>query len=338
MRNHIIYLTALLLLAGCSDPVDKSKPVPAQVYPIFSNSFRATQIDGRNDHWGEYTLLPEYVGEQLDLVWRRDAAGDTVGMVRISRSDEWRIDDYYVDDFVPAISEDSIRRMDDYYRELYGEGRYSLKDSIPTDNRTLLSCRNWYYTDSRVYQQEFNYYRPREDVGVTGADFDNSYIPVRKVRYLYEYGDDGRVAVARWGEYTYPDPNPDPARLSIFSTRQGKYEIAYVGGRIASVDEYAQADGGGYTLLASYTFTYSGGRPDKVTAEGYTKSFAWSGDACTVTADGKAWKYTFDGDLNPTVIESPDGSRTTVAYERGSGDLEMLIPFADRITGSPYIK
>jgi YD repeat-containing protein len=331
-------IAALLLLAGCGDGEDKSKPAPAPSYPIHKNAFRATQIDGHNDQWGDYTLLPEYNGEQLETVWRRDAAGDTVGVIRITRSDEWRIDDYFVDDYIPAISEDSIWRMDRDYTEMYGAGNYSLKDSIPMNSRTRVSCRTWYYTDSRIYQQEFMYYRPREDVGISGYNFDNSYIPTHKVRYLYEYGSDGRITVARWGEYTYPDPNPDPSRLTVFDTRQGKYEVSYANGRAASVGEYHQQGGGDFQLSASYTLSYSGERPASVTADGYTKSFAWSGNACTVTENGRTWKYTFDADLNPTRIEAPDGNVTTVVYERGSGDFEVLTHFFDRVMGSPYIK
>lgn len=334
MKKLLYIITGLLLLAGCKDKVDKSKPAGPQKYPIFRNDFRAAEVRGHNQHWGDFRLLFKYSGDQLETVWRVDAQADTVGTIRISRSDEWSLNVYYVDDWIPAISQDSIERMDAAYKEKYGAGNYSLKDSIPRNTRTILQCRDTYYSDTRVYQQEFMYYRPREDVGITGVNFDNSYIQTRKLKYMYEYSDDGRIAIARWGEYTYTDEK----NLNVFDTRQGKYEVTYNNGAVAAVDSYLLPEGSNYVEEYRYQMSYDHSRLSGVTADGYNKGFAYSGDELTVTDNGKVWKYRFDENGNPIRIDNPNGSYMEIRYERGHGDFQMLTPFFDRIMGSPYIK
>lgn len=334
MKKLLYLIISLVVFSACGDKIDKSKPAGPQEYPIHKNKFRATRVEGRNEAWGDFRLLFEYSGDQIETVWRTNIPGDTVGRIRVSRNDESRIDNYYVDDWIPAISQDSIDRMDQYYKDQVGEGNYSLKDSIPLSGRTRMQCRHMYYTDTRVYQQEFTYFEPREDVGITGVNFDNSYIQKCKYKYLYEYNDEGRIIVSRWGEYTYTDPKD----TKVFDTRQGKEEIVYDGSSPVSIMSFSLPEGSNFVPETEYVMSYSGSRLAKITAEGYEKSFAWGTDELTVTENGRVWKYRLDNNGYPTRIEDPDGQYMEIEYEKGHGDFEVLTPLFDRLMGSPFIK
>lgn len=335
MKNLLYIIIGLTVLAGCDDGVDKTKPHKPQVYPRYTNDFRAAEIEGRNKYWGEFKLLFEYTtADQLANVWRVDAERDTVGRISVMRGTDQMVDRFNVQDWIPNISPDSIDRMDKVYLEKYGAGNYSLKDSIPLVARNVIECTNYFYTDSRIYQQEFMYYRPRENVGVTGVNFNNEYLQTRKVRYMYEYNDQGRVAIVRWGEYTYPDP----AVPSEFDTRQGKCEVGYHDASVSWVDAYEQIGGGSYGPATEYRMSYDGARLRQVAAEGYEKTFSYSGSECTVTEEGKIWKYTLDTNGYPVRQENPAGEYMTVKYEEGNGDFEILTPFLERLMGNPYIK
>ena len=83
-KNIIITVLSFIVLASCTKDAEMNMAQEKTFVPE-KNMYRATQIEGKNPHWGDYTLKMEYKNEKLESCVRLDNEGDTVGRIRISR-------------------------------------------------------------------------------------------------------------------------------------------------------------------------------------------------------------------------------------------------------------
>ena len=156
-------------------------------HTVKKNLFRVTRIEGHNDHWGDYIWIINYNKEQIESAFHIDTEGDTIGNFGISNNSDINYE-IEVNDWIPKIDSDSISRLDQFLKNKYGAGNYSLKDSIPLVGRVLYSQKVDLYEDGRIKRQSVVHYTPREDVG-TGEDFDNSYLKTYRTINTYEYNE-----------------------------------------------------------------------------------------------------------------------------------------------------
>ena len=173
--RHTLYLSILVLslVTACTKEADMNIAKESE-HTVKKNLFRVTRIEGHNDHWGDYIWIINYNKEQIESAFHIDTEGDTIGNFGISNNSDINYE-IEVNDWIPKIDSDSISRLDQFLKNKYGAGNYSLKDSIPLVGRVLYSQKVDLYEDGRIKRQSVVHYTPREDVG-TGEDFDNSYL------------------------------------------------------------------------------------------------------------------------------------------------------------------
>lgn len=336
MKKIILIVTAFLFVFGSCTKDDDKKSVQTHVYPKYVNSHRATKIKGKNDVWGEFELLLRYSNHLFSGAVRRNNEGDTVGSIMVSRDRITNIDEFVVNEKVYAISPDSIHRMDIELEKIYGKGNYSLEDSIPKSAQPIYISRASKYEDGRIYKQVYEYYEPRQDVGVTGVDFNNSFILTKRATSLYEYNLHGRIVKNRIYEDTFYD-RKEPL---LFTRVIYKYETTYESNKIVGLSHYVAYAGENYSEMESYRYNYQDNRLVSVVGnKSFYKEIRYSGKNIAEVIEGeKHLKYLFTQPDYPSRIEDSAGNFMEVEYEVGDGDFSNLIPLSERQSGNPYIK
>ena len=194
--RHTLYLSILVLslVTACTKEADMNIAKESE-HTVKKNLFRVTRIEGHNDHWGDYIWIINYNKEQIESAFHIDTEGDTIGNFGISNNSDINYE-IEVNDWIPKIDSDSISRLDQFLKNKYGAGNYSLKDSIPLVGRVLYSQKVDLYEDGRIKRQSVVHYTPREDVG-TGEDFDNSYLKTYRTINTYEYNENSNICINR---------------------------------------------------------------------------------------------------------------------------------------------
>ena len=333
MKNIFFLLAMMLIIASCTKEADMNMATDPE-YTVKKNLYRVKKIEGHNEQWGDYILLLNYENEQLRSGFRVDVEGDTVGSISIGGESNTRLE-IELNDFVPNIDSDSISRLDNALKEKYGEGNYSLKDSIPLAARELLTQVIYLYDDGRINKQIVTYYTPREDVGV-GEDFDNSYILTRRTTNVYEYNTDGNICVNRMFDDMY---DPEDPYQETYSRSLYKYEIAYEEGQIASMVYLTANAGENYTELDRYVYNYSNGLLQSLQGNDLKIEFVYNGSVLASATQGNVqYAYQFDANGNVTEINAGNGNYMKLSYEEGNGNFSLFTPVAEQMLGLPYPK
>ena len=160
--RHTLYLSILVLslVTACTKEADMNIAKESE-HTVKKNLFRVTRIEGHNDHWGDYIWIINYNKEQIESAFHIDTEGDTIGNFGISNNSDINYE-IEVNDWIPKIDSDSISRLDQFLKNKYGAGNYSLKDSIPLVGRVLYSQKVDLYEDGRIKRQSVVHYTPRE--------------------------------------------------------------------------------------------------------------------------------------------------------------------------------
>lgn len=171
-------------------------------------------------------MVINYNKEQIESAFHIDTEGDTIGNFGISNNSDINYE-IEVNDWIPKIDSDSISRLDQFLKNKYGAGNYSLKDSIPLVGRVLYSQKVDLYEDGRIKRQSVVHYTPREDVG-TGEDFDNSYLKTYRTINTYEYNENSNICINRIYHDVY---DPEDIHQETYERTLHKYETLYEGDR-----------------------------------------------------------------------------------------------------------
>ena len=332
-KNIIITVLSFIVLASCTKDAEMNMAQEKTFVPE-KNMYRATQIEGKNPHWGDYTLKMEYKNEKLESCVRLDNEGDTVGRIRISRISDIKYS-FYIEDYVPSIDADSIQRLDDRLKKTYGANNYSLKDSIPKSAQTLLNMVVDLYRDGRVVRQTAIYYVPRENNGV-GDDFDYTYLKNYKITDVYEYDEEGRICACREFYDVF-----DRKDAEIYTRSLYKDEYVYNKKYLTDILLMEAESGDSFKSYDRYVIQRTGDSIEDITGEhGVKRHFVWTNGTLSSIQDekGNICTYAWDGNGNVTEINEGNGNVMRVTYEAGNGNFSWLSPLRDYLYGNPYIK
>jgi len=332
MKKYIFISVLLGIVWGsCTKDAEMNMAQEQSLAPE-KNAYRATRIEGTNEHWGDYVLKMEYENEKLKACVREDSDGDTLGTISVTRYSNIRYQ-ITVNDYVVSVDADSIQRLDARLNATYGTGNYSLEDSIPRRSQKLMDLYVDLYDDGRVVRQTATYYVPREEVGV-GDDFDYTYLKDCKVTDVYEYDGEGRVCACR-EFYDVYDRDADVYARSLY-----KEEYLYSGKRLTDIVRLEAKGGENFTEFDRYLVEYAGDRISSMKGSGLNRTFTWTNDVLSVIEDSRDGRSTYVWDANGCVteIEEGNGDAMRITYEKGHGNLSWLIPLRDTMLGSPFIK
>lgn len=314
----MIYLSlcCAVVIAACSDKDNGEGP---DAKP--SNEYRVTQIEGRNAHWGEYTMTMKYHLQALDSIIVTDAAGERIAFMKASQDENGAII-FSMNDIVSNIDAEAIAEL-------------GPDEDIPTVERELLRIRSE-YRNGILQAQTFTYSRPKADNG-TGADFNSEYLDDRRIRYVYEYDGGGELYICRIINDVY-----DPDRNSQFIRTVSKMVAESNGGMVNKVSAYmAEGDpeSESYVLDDTFNFTWSGNRLTGVGSTGTQISYTWTDGNMTVmtTSDG-TYTYAYNSDGSIRRIDMPGGEYMEMAYEQGAGDFELYTPAIEKTFGVQFVK
>ena len=286
--RHTLYLSILVLslVTACTKEADMNIAKESE-HTVKKNLFRVTRIEGHNDHWGDYIWIINYNKEQIESAFHIDTEGDTIGNFGISNNSDINYE-IEVNDWIPKIDSDSISRLDQFLKNKYGAGNYSLKDSIPLVGRVLYSQKVDLYEDGRIKRQSVVHYTPREDVG-TGEDFDNSYLKTYRTINTYEYNENSNICINRIYHDVY---DPEDIHQETYERTLHKYETLYEGDRITSILYMTAPAGENWIEQDRYSFTYSGNLLQSVKSNGRTLEFTYNGTVPATVTDGET-QYTY---------------------------------------------
>ena len=327
MRKLLLYFMLCVTMFACNDSDDDG--ISSGVNEI-KNKFRVKEISGENDYWGKFSMHFKYYEERVDSAVVCNAALDTIAILTVSEDEKSRT--YYVADFIPAIDPDSIQRLEDLYGEL-------AKDSIPMMTRNVFQLKTE-YTKSVMTAQEFNYYRPREDVG-TGASFNNKYLNDKRMRYLYEYDAVGKLKICRmFSDVFEPDPDDNAEFKRLIYKAVFSYDEV---GKAVSIDWY-QGDESyeateSYRLTDQYQFIYSGEKPSALNGKLLQLTYQYAGEQVTqIDNNGITVKYGYNSDGYLNRIEKGTNDYMDIKYESGHGNFSLFTPLLDQGFFIPYIR
>lgn len=330
-----ISIVVLAILVSCTKE-DKGKPAPLQIYPIHYNSHMAKTIVGTNERWGDFKFIINYErGNMLTKSYRTNQKIDSVGDLSVSRSKSFSTNTYSINEVVNNISPDSVVRLDVALKEKYGVGNYSLQDSVSKASRIINQTLASYYSDGRTYKQIDKYFAPKENMGITDKEFDNTYYIRKMVTNFYEYNSDGYIVIDRVFEDEYYDITND----KIFNRKVFKYEVNYDKNRIVSFTAFELIAGENYTEIETYNYNYSDGKVISIIGnKGYRKTFEYSGANLKITEGSNVSNYQLTSFGYPSKIDDGKGSVMNVEYVDGHGELSNYVSFTDKLFGNPYIR
>lgn len=326
IRYLINVLIGMVVACACQDNDDSEI-----VNPRPEHQMRVSEIAGYNSHWKDYTLKISYMNDKVTDVERFNAHGRKVGGLEIERNQESVY--YYLYDYVPAIDSDSIARLDAHLAELYGEGTYSLEDSIPLTEATLMILMTE-MEEGRISAQQFTYYQPKTDFGV-GADFSPNYDAKSRESYIYEYGNDNSIIICRNLSDVFSEGNED-----IYERESYKIEYAFNGqqvqNRILSVAGIDYEDN--WNVLQELSYAYSAGRLIEIAGNNYSLQCVYNNEKLTsITENGETTLYTMNEQGYCTRIEYASGDYMDIKYENGSGDFNIFTRLDRPQQGYPII-
>lgn len=327
MRKLLLYFMLCVTMFACNDSEDDG--IDGGVNGI-KNKFRVKEINGENDYWGKFSMSFTYYEERVDSALVRNAVGDTIAILTVSEDEKSRT--YYIADVIPAIDPDSIQKLEDLYGDL-------AKDSIPMMTRNLFTLKTE-YTKSVMTAQEFNYYRPREDVG-TGPSFNNKYLNDKRMRYIYEYDASGRLKICRmFSDVFEPDPDDNVEFKRLVYKAVFAYDEA---GKTVAIDWYQGDESyeatGSYRLTDRYQFVYSGEKPSALNGKLLQLTYQYAGDLLTsIDNNGATVKYGYNNDGYLNRIEKGTNDYMDIKYQSGNGNFSLFTPLLDQGFGVPYIR
>lgn len=339
MKKISIILFALLTTVSCSDNIDKGKPAAPHIYPQFKNEFRVTAIEGKNDRWGEFKMKMYYdTNEELDSAWVTDKNGRRIAAITgkvSSTGARTSINEIY--DYIQGISQDSVLRMDAKLKEKYGEGNYSLIDSIPRSVRSIKSHYTSFFADGRVSNSKVEYYTPRKNLGTSGIDFNSTYLKTKEEKLIYEYNLEGQITVIRTIADTYEidfEKNTSTFKNSDIL----KQVISYDGKNVNRIEDYILLPGENFSIMNDYLFNYTKEGISSISSKEDNRTFSRSGNILTITRGSSVMTYELDGKGYPIKIEDGKGNFMKVTYEKGNGDFQNLTSILDQSMGNPFIR
>lgn len=322
---------AIPLLFACTKEGDKLG-VQKKTYTVAKNAFRAVEISGKNQHWGEYKLAIQYRNELLDTAKHYNASGHYKGYIRAKINSKTNYE-YTVTDFVYKIDTDSIQRLDEKLANKHGAGNYSLEDSIPFSAESLYKNQIILNEEGSVAKQTIVEYVPGSGSG-TGTDYDYKYDKYRQFIHVYEYNENGNAVAQRSFTDLFDLNDADKFTRTI-----AKNEFEYAGNLLRTVIEYAGPGGENFTEANRYHFTYSGNKLTSVTGKEFTKQFSYNGERIsTIVCNGTTYTYEFDNNGNVTKIDDGQGNYMNIKYEAGHGNISEFLPVLEILMGSPYIR
>lgn len=333
MKKTIIWLAGILLAQVSCTKEAEMNIYQEPSFPPEVNQFRAVRIEGHNTQWGDYTWLITYENNRLKTAVRMDLEGDTVGAIRVTRSSDVRYR-FQVNDWVPSIDADSIQRLDNKLKTLYGAGNYSLKDSIPRASATLYEVTVDLMNDGRLSKQTRTYYRPRYNNG-TGKDFEYSYWKTKSVTESYEYDSKGHLVASREFVDTYDTIQTETAERTLHKT-----EYTYQGNTVSNIVFYEAPSGKDFQETDVWRIAWNGKELSEIsTASGKNRMYSWNnGKLSSITESGNTVQYEWNANGYLARIGYADGSWCSVAYEQGNGNLTWLTSTLERMTDIPFIK
>lgn len=326
------FLFGCFIFCACTKEA-KYDPAEEFQYTVKKNAYRVTKISGTSTYWGDFTLSLNYSGDELDKAYRTNAENDTIGQINVNRNSSTYLK-YSIMDLIPNIDQDSIARTDAILRAKYGAGNYSLWDSIPKIYRTIQETISYLYTDGRIKKVVSNLYKPREDVGITGVNFDNSYIRVSKTASTYEYDLNSNIAINRIILDVYNEEDQDKYERTLL-----KYETNYdreqIGLLICSI-----ANGGeSFIETNRYNYTYNGNQLISVDGVDFTRKFTYTGKQVTMTTnDSETIIYELDEHGNVIQMDDGKGNVFHIEYEQGNGNFSIFTLMNEQMINPFFIK
>lgn len=333
IKHLYIALFALMAMASCTKEADMNMAEEKNLAPA-KNAYRAILIEGHNDIWGDYIFRINYENDRLKNAVRVTLEGDTVGSIVSSRASDIKYT-YEVRDIVPIVDEDSIARLDQQLKDKYGEGNYSLKDSIPRGTQIRYNIVVELYKDGRVSRQTVTYSIPPIEKYINGK-FNYKYLMKERENLLYEYDNNGRVVACRVFKDVYDLKDQEKSTRTIY-----KETYAYNGDKVSTIIQYGAEAGESFNEKNRFDATYSG---NNLTAlKGTTGGdylFGWSGSSLNSITLPDNTKRTYTWNANGFVETiSDDGVGTMkITYEEGNGNLSWLSIMKEGLYGLPIIK
>lgn len=331
--KHIIYLLIfMLVMVSCTEESKYETPDEFQYSPR-KNAFRVTRISGTNSHWGEFTLTMEYDKEELSNITRTNAANDTVGGIGMIRSTSSIT--YELQDWIPSIDSDSIRRVEAILDAKYGTGNYRLWDSLPKSAQAVLRTTVYTNTNGSIKKLSVQNYQPNEKSEAVGDDFAYNYILRTTTASVYEYDANSNIYKNRIMYDVH-----DPVDKELYERSLYKIETVYDGDKIKSLVWFAASGGTGFEEYNRYVYTYSGSQLTAVNGTDFTRIFAYSGNQVTVKTNNSE-VVTYELDRNGNVVKMDDGKGNIyiIEYEPGHGNFShVFVPVSEQMTNPFFIK
>lgn len=328
MRHIILVLFIIATVVSC----EKEDDIKVDKW---NSAMRAVKIEGCNEIWGDFVFKFYYGNKtgKIDSAFRYDNSGRKRGS--ISFTNEKGVSAYNINDYIDAIDPDSIIRLDNILKGKWGEGNYSLIDSIPKVSRALMVVKTTLF-NGVIETQEFSYYKPREDVG-TGKNFNNNYILTKKEKNIYEYDDSGNILNCR----SFVDIYTDPKKPTIYTREIFKSEYIFDKNIILDNVIYTSDIGNEYNWkqINSKKYTYGGEYITSIVGHSYDLSATYSGEKLTaITENGVTTKYSMNDNGFVTRIEKGANDFMNIVYESGHGELMILSKLDQEQRGFPIIK
>lgn len=327
----IKYLIAVLVLltafSGCKDD-DDARFVSGQRTP---HTMRVKKITGYNEYWKDYTLQVSYVNNKVVDLERFSKTGRKMGGLEIRR-EQGKV--YYrLKDYIPSVDADSIDRMNTRLKNQYGEGNYTLEDSIPLTPTDILMLTVG-TVDGVVVSQQFTYYQPTTDFG-TGAAFSPKYVAKNRESFVFEYGQDNTILTCRNLADTF-----DPENSQSYTRVGYKSVYQYAGKQLTGCSVFVAGDEyeNNWRTLRSLGYSYSGQDLITISGEGYALQRNYAGGKLTsVTENGITTSYSMNDQGFCIRMEESNGRVMNIEYEEGDGDFEIFNRLDRSQMGFPVI-
>ena len=337
MKKNYLYILLLCIIFTSCNKDTEFKENKADIPQVKKNLFRVNMITGHNKHWGDYRFRLNYNQEFLTKSYRVNVVKDTLdqdtlGVISATISSIEKIQ-YQVYDYVVDVDKDSVDRLKKQLIEKYGEGNFSLKDSIPMASRKIRSFLMNFNISGRMIRNVAKFYEYPKDFG-SGDDFDNESKLQYTLTNSFEYNNEGKDYIKR-----YFNDVVDPEDEDIIHRTLNKEEVEYLNSKVTAFIIYKAKDGENFEEDHRYTFEYSRDKLMKITSDGYNREFTYNSNdqIISVNTNGKIVTYEYDSDGNLSKITDGD-DYMQMTYEKGNGNYYIFTSFEDRVMGIPYVK
>ena len=292
--RYILILAVVLIpfIYSCNDD-DKDEYQKETV-----NIQRVKEINGHNDHWGDFKMECSYTDHFLDSAIVTDAAGKRIGIIQSTYGIENTLD---VFDLVKSDESDVLIRR-----------RIFSKSYVKND-------------EGKVIETTEHYYGPSENLQEGAFDF---YEEKKTVRNIFEYDEMGRMIVCRC---------PDPLHkqmlyydgLRIISVEH--YNIANGEWNLAGEEKYIYQN----KKLSSISFIMGN---EEVSTWKYNWNADQLASLDVASQNGNETRtFTYDAQGFVTSMTIGD-ENLKIIYERGNGNFGMFSSFFESFRGVPCIR